>query len=156
SLRIASLRLSEVENLARLYRDRMNQPENARAVLRSWLEDQRSRQLGPTDAEGRVTLAGQYEELLDDKAAAAELLHEAWKIDPKSPEVTDAFRRRGFRKINDEWVEPARARNGTVDAADPRPVPPMSKLANMTPGEVKALLGGAPNRVIYSASQGQI
>ena len=59
---------------------------------------------GSTDAEGRVLLADKYDSLLDDRAGAEALLQEAWRIDPQSKEVADAFRRRGFHKLNDRWV----------------------------------------------------
>ena len=96
-----ALRQADVEKLATLYREKLGKPDEARLLLRRWLDDQRLRRLSPTDAEGRVSLAGQYESMLGDRATAAELLRSAWKIDPQSKDVADAFRRRGFRKVND-------------------------------------------------------
>lgn len=159
---LGSLRLSEVESLAQLYRERLKEPQRARKLLRDWLDEQRTRHLSPTDAEGRVALAGQYERLLGDRDTAVELLQSAWDIDPQSKEVSLAFRTRGFRKVNDEWVDPAHARKPQTEAAPDSAASPApataagQKLLNLTPQQVRALLGGKPNRISRSASQGQI
>ncbi len=158
---LGTLRLSEVQALAKLYKERLHQPERGTALLREWLNDQRAHRLSPTDAEGRISLAGQYESLIGDKASAIELLQAAWKIDPQSAEIADAFRRRGFRKVNDEWVENARDASSAKSAsAEERPAAPPSipkrqLLKGKTAQEVRALLGEA-NRKVFSASQGQL
>ena len=100
----------------KIYRVTLQQPEKARALYRSWLDEQKNRRLSPRDAEGRIALAEQYEALLDDRATALSLLRDAWKIDPESREVADAFRRQGFRKVNNEWVEPSKGNAGTTGA----------------------------------------
>lgn len=175
---VGALRLTEVETLARLYRDALHQPARARELYLAWLNDQKDRRLSPRDAEGRIALAEQYENLLDDRATAVALLRQAWSLDPESREVTDAFRRRGFRKVKGEWVEGARA--AATDAApapagprpDPDPVavavapradapspPPSARsdsLRGSTPEEVRARMGGRPNRRLWVASQGQV
>jgi len=173
---IGALRLSEVETLARLYRETLHQPDRARALLRSWLDDQRDHRLSARDAEGRVALAQQYENYLEDRPAALALLRDAWKLDPESREVADAYRRRGFRKVQGEWAEPARARPGHDTTAStevesgpkpedrrepvPRntPAPPArsNSLRNATPDEVVVELGGKPNRKSRVATQGQV
>jgi tetratricopeptide (TPR) repeat protein len=159
---LGSLRLGDVESLAKLYRERLKEPQRARKLLRDWLDEQRKRHLSPTDAEGRVALAGQYERLLGDRDTAVELLQSAWDIDPQSKEVSQAFRSRGFRKVNDEWVDPARTRKPPAEtAAGPEAAPAPAtaaspKLLNLTPQQVRALLGGKPNRISRSASQGQV
>ncbi len=65
-----------------------------------------------------------------------------------------AFRARGFRRVGDEWVEAARAPGGAAPAvpASPRD----ARLLGSTPREVRDRLGGKPDRVAYSASQGQV
>ena len=105
---LGSLRLSEVKALAAVYRDKLQQPEEALQVLGDWLKIQRDR-LSATDAEGPLELANLYEELLQDRVTAVELLRKAWRIDPSSKEIAEAFRSRGFRKVNDDWVESASA-----------------------------------------------
>jgi len=156
---LGSLRLSEVESLAKLYRERLRQPERAQALLRDWLNDQRNHRLSPTDAEGRVGLANQYETLIGDRSTAIELLQAAWKIDPQSSEIADAFRRRGFRKVNDEWVENPRdasaTRTNPVEERLTTAVPKRQPLKGKTAQEVRTLLG-KPNRITFSASQGQL
>lgn len=156
--RLATLRLSEIKALATVYSERLHQPDRARDLLRSWLDEQRNHQLSPTDAEGRISLAKLYESLIEDKETAVELLQSAWKIDPQSKELADAFRRRGFRKVNDEWVESNRSKptdGEAVSVPKSDPTPQNRKLTNMTPGQVRMLLGGKPNRVVFSGTQGQ-
>ena len=72
-------------------------------MTREWLEIRKSR-LSDTDAEGPLELASHYEEMLGDTVTAVELLRKAWRIDPNSKEIAEAFRIRGFRKVRDEWV----------------------------------------------------
>lgn len=175
---VGALRQSEVDTLARLYRDSLHQPEKAKALYRAWLDDQKDRRISPRDAEGRLALAEQYETLLNDKATAVSLLRDAWKIDPQSREVADAFRRRGFRKVQDEWTDPAKPKNGPEpsvvvkgavgeagpggerDRATPEsglaPRGQSDSLRNATPEMVRARFGGKPHRKTFLASQGQV
>lgn len=156
---LGSLRLGEVQTLAKAYRERLKQPDRAVSLLRDWLKDRRTHHLSPTDAEGRVALAVQYETLVDDRETAVALLREAWKIDPQLNEVSDALRRRGFRKVNDEWVEnPRNSASADATPAAPRDDAERSRrqpLKGKTSREVRNLLG-KPNRVVFSASQGQL
>ena len=101
---LGSLRLAEVKSIIQAYREKLHNPQAANDFCRKWLKFQRDR-LSETDAEGPVTLAAQYEELLQDRATARELLVRAWKIDPGSKEVAEALRIRGYRRVKDEWVE---------------------------------------------------
>ena len=158
---VGALRRGDVEKFSTLYREKLGRPDEARVLSRRWLDDQRLRRLSPTDAEGRVSLAGQYESMLGDRATAAELLRSAWKIDPQSKDVADAFRSRGFRRVDDGWVEPSRTVAGTVGdgAIGPAksPAGPRSEsLRGSSPQEVRARLGGQPNRKVFSATQGQL
>jgi hypothetical protein len=174
---VGALRLDEVEALARIYQERLNQPEKARALRRAWLDDQREHRLSPHDAEGRVALAGQYQEWLDDRATAVALLHAARAIDPRSREVSDAFLRLGFRKVDGRWVEPNLARSdapsrpsdgreGTPDEGEradqadtPEPSGPSTRsgiLLNATPEQVLTTMGSAPTRKIRCATQGGV
>ncbi len=168
---IGSLRLDEVEALAKVYRDRLQQPEKGRDVILAWLSNQKNQRLSPRDAGGRIALADQYENLLNDRETAVSLLREAWKIDYASGEVADAFRRRGFRKVNGDWVEGTRnsapaaaASSGTepsapvaVALADPAPLPARSEsLRGSTAEEVRVRMGGRPNRKTWVSSQGQL
>jgi tetratricopeptide (TPR) repeat protein len=152
---LASLRLDEVKALADAYREKLQRPEESRKVLREWLEIKRSR-LSDTDAEGPVSLAKYYEELLQDRVTAVELLRKAWKIDPTARDTEEAFRLRGFRKIKDEWVEsdPA-AEPGRSNPARPTPTATQG-LLGLTPEEVRLKLNGKPSRVNYAYSRGQL
>jgi hypothetical protein len=160
---LGTLRQREVEELARVYRERLHQPERALSLIRDWLDERRDHHLSPTDAEGRVALAAQYQALLDDRAAAVELLREAWKIDPGSKEVAAAFRARGYRKVDDVWVEPPDRADSDAGAGEtPRdgsargPALRESRIIGSTPSEVRVRLGGKPDRISRLASQGQV
>jgi hypothetical protein len=153
------LRLSEVKALATAYRENLRQPDQALKVLSDWLKIQRDR-LSATDAEGPLELANLYEELLQDRVTSVELLRKAWRIDPTSKEIAEAFRSRGFRKVNDDWVEsaPGAAENLASDSHSPRAaVPAVSQgLLGLTPEGVVARLHGKPNRVNHVGSKGQL
>jgi hypothetical protein len=160
---LGALRQGDVEAMARIYRETLNQPEAARDLLRRWLDDQRFHRLSDSDAEGRVILSDQYESLIGDRPTAIELLRSAWRIDPQSKQVADAFRRREFRKVNDQWIESPHASSSPETDADPGPgAPPKpatlrsNALRGLTPHEVRARLGGKPDRIVRSASQGQM
>ena len=101
---VGTLRLAEVKGLAEVYRARLHRPDQAQQVLRDWLDAKKSR-LSETDAEGRLALAGLYEDLVQDRVTAVELLRKAWTIDPTSSDIAEAFRVHGFRKDKDQWVE---------------------------------------------------
>jgi tetratricopeptide (TPR) repeat protein len=176
---IGTLGLGEVESLAKVFKDRLNQPDRARALYRAWLDEQRDRRLSPHDAEGRIALAQQYEQLLDDRASALALLKDALVIDPRSRDVADAFLRRGYRKVKGEWVEPSLARaspgqqprNDAEKGPGPRRDggdghdPPgattraellSGSLLNASPDQVRARMGGEPVRKYRSATQGRL
>jgi tetratricopeptide (TPR) repeat protein len=156
---LAGLRLQEVKALAEVYRDKLKQPDEALKVLHDWLEIKRAR-LSETDAYGPVSLAGLYEDLLQDRVTAVELLRKAWKIDPTSRETEEAFRLRGFRKAKDDWVEirpGAEAGSGSdTPKAARAPVPKSQGLLGLTADEVKHRMNGRPSRVNYTASMGQL
>ena len=174
SIDAGALRLSEVESMAKLYREKLNQPEKAETLYRAWLDDQRLKRLSPRDADGRLSLADQYEGLLNDRETALGLLRAAWAIDPLSKETAEAFRRRGFRKINDAWIE-GTSKDSTASKSQetlqlpatntrsdvPEPATPINAerrgggrlLHGASREEVRSALGGRPNRRNYVASQ---
>lgn len=153
---VGTLRMAEVQRLARVYREELNQPERATAILRRWLDDQRKNRLGRGDAEGRLALAEQYEQLVGDRAAAIELVREAWTIDPESSAIADAFRRRGYRKVGEEWVASASARDPNAPGQDGGPRPPgADPYLGLTRDEILAQLG-KPTQVSRIATQGQL
>ena len=167
---VGKLRQAEVDSLAATYRDQLHQPERAIALYKAWLDDQKERRLSPRDAEGRIALADQYKTLLDDRSTAVTLLRDAWKIDPGSREVADAFRRYGFKKENERWVELARPKSADVAAAAekvadaslpdlPAAAPGRSatdSLLNLTADAVRTRMNGKPDRKVLVATQGQV
>lgn len=155
---LAHLRLDEAKAMAQVYREKLHQPSEALNFLRDWLKIRQDR-LSNTDAEGPLGLATLYEELLEDRATAIELLKKAWKIDPNSQEIAEAFRVRGYRKANNDWIETVPQQ---LDKAN-GPTPPApsggatsSGLKGLTAEEVGTRIGGKPDRVNYIGSKGQM
>lgn len=151
---VGTLRLAEVQTLAGLYRDELNQPQKAGLLLRRWLDDQRKNRLSRNDAEGRLALAEQYEQLVGDRAAALALIREAWGIDPDSSAIADAFRRRGYRKMGEDWVATSSARDPEGEAETSRPAG-ADPYIGLTREEVRSQLG-KPAQVTRVATQGQL
>lgn len=157
---VSALRLNEVQDRAKQY-ERLGDPEAARALLRRWLDDKRAGRLGAQDAEGRVLLASQYEQLLGDKATATALLHEAWRIDPEANSIAEAFLKRGFRRVGNDWVPPAdrvgdaSETSGVEDAPRADHAARNDSLIGQTREEVRAVLG-KPNAISRVATQGQV
>jgi tetratricopeptide (TPR) repeat protein len=154
---LGTLRLADVRSLAGVLRDRLKQPGEALDALRDWLKIQRDR-LSDTDAEGPVALANLYDELLQDRVTAAELLRKAWRIDPNSKEIAEAFRTRGFRKVQNDWVEtvPGATEAGSAEKPTQPPGTASQGLRGLTPEEVRLKLGGKPDRVNHLGSRGQM
>jgi hypothetical protein len=149
---LGSLRQAEVKALAGVLREKLQQPSEALGVLRDWLDIQQ-RRLSDTDAEGRLLVANLYEELLQDRVTAVELLRKAWRIDPNSKVIAEAFRSRGFRKIQNEWVEGGQGES----EKEAHPAPGKSSgLRGLTAEEVRLRLGAKPDRVNYMGSKGQL
>ncbi len=114
---LAMLRQPELKELAEVMRSKLNRPDEAVAVTREWLEFRKNR-LSDTDALATLSLAMHYEEMLGDTVTAVELLRRAWRIDPNSKEIAEAFRSRGYRKVENEWVESAPAVTALEKKAD--------------------------------------
>lgn len=153
--KVTSLRLSDVEELARNFRD-SGQTDRARKVLKAWLDHERKR-LNPSDADGHVLLADQYDRLLNDRLIAANLLRDAIEADPQSKGATDALRRMGFRRSaeNGTWFDPAPDEILAAKAAE-RPAAtdrPSGSLRGMTRAQVRAQLGSKPDRIARVATQ---
>jgi hypothetical protein len=151
---LGALRLADAKSLARLYREKLHQADEAPKILRDWLKIQQDR-LSSTDAEGRLLLANLYEELLDDRVTCLELLRKAWRIDPSSKEIAEAFRSRGLRKVKDDWIEAPANRDAAVAEPAGRTPTGAKDLRNLTPDEVRLSLG-EPKYVSRVASKGQL
>ncbi len=157
---LGSLRLSEVRALAEAYRDRQKNPQAALELYRGWLRIQRDK-LSETDAEGPVALAALYDELLQDRSAAKELLDRAWKIDPGSKDVAEALRTRGYHRVKDQWVDAAptgvAAVAGGAGTESPRfDLSSSGGLRGKTPDEVSLLMASKPEAKVISATKGQV
>ena len=160
--RVASMRQSEVEELAAKFRER-GEEDRAKRLIQAWLADRRKNRLSASDAEGRILLAGTFDKLLGDRTSAAELLREALAIDPQSKTAVDAFLRMGYRKGDAGWYDPTSA--SSTPTATPvagrkgdRNVPtsePVESLKGLTRSQVRSRLGGTPDVVVRSASQGR-
>ena len=156
--KVVAMRQSEVEGLARTFRE-SGQPDRARHALEEWLADRRQHRLSAIDAEGRVLLAANYEKLLGDRATAGELLAEAEKIDPALPMIADAYLRLGFRHGDSGWYDPTAASRLQPDSPVANPSPtglkePENALRGLTQAQTRSRMGGKPDRVVRSATQG--
>ena len=151
---LGTLRQDEVRRLADVYRDRLRRPEEARQVLRDWLDRKRSK-LSDSDAEGRVALAPLYEEMAGDRVTAVELLRKAWEIDPNSRETAEAFRLRGYRREKDKWVEAA-AQAPSAPVEPVRATAASASLIGLTADELKRRLIAEPTSRSYVASRGRL
>jgi hypothetical protein len=155
---LAEMRLDEVKAMAQVYRERLRQPNEALNFLRDWLKTKQDR-LSETDAEGPLGLATLYEELLQDRMTAVELMRKAWKIDPSSKQIAEAFRARGYRRSKDDWIEavPEQADKADGPASTPQPGGIASQgLRGLTADEVNTRIGGKPDRINYIGSKGQM
>lgn len=159
---VGSLGEATVTQLAARYRDELRRPDRADELLRAWLEAQHAEALGSRDAERRIYLANLYRRWLKDDRAAAVLLRAALEIDPASREASDLFRRMGYRKVDNQWVEPtALAAGAGAAAVSPDEVSTPSAGGalierDMTRAQVRARLGGKPDSISRVATQGQI
>jgi tetratricopeptide (TPR) repeat protein len=156
---LGNLRLSEAKALASVYREKLERPAEALKILGDWLKKQQDR-LSSTDAEGTLELANLYESMIQDRVTAIDLLRKAFRIDPTSKEIAEAFRSRGFRKVKDEWVESTtptqdRLARPTDSGTTPQPLGTRG-LHGLTGDDVRARLGGKPDRVNYVAARGQL
>jgi tetratricopeptide (TPR) repeat protein len=155
---LAAMRLADVKSLASVYRERLHQPKEALNLLRDWLKTKQDR-LSSTDAEGPVGLAALYEELLEDRVTAIELLRRAWAIDPSSKEIAEAFRTRGYRREKDDWIESvpeqSEKSNRRIDPAATGVVSSQG-LRGLSAEEVGTRIGGKPDRVNFIGSKGQM
>ena len=156
--KVVAMRQSEVEDLARTFRE-SGQPDRARKALEEWLTDRRKHRLSAIDAEGRVLLAANYEKLLGDRVTAGQLLVEAEQIDPGLPAINDAYLRLGFRHGDSGWFDPtiaATARPGSaVEARSvPGPSEPENVLRGLTQSQARSRMGGKPDQMVRSATQG--
>ena len=157
---VATMRQSEVEELAKTFRE-SGQEDRARRLFEEWLGDRRKNRLSASDAEGRVLLAANYEKLLGDRATAGALLSEAYAIDPESRAIADAFLRLGYRKGDSGWFDPDAGGAKTPSPSTAKGVAaPASEggdsLRGLTQAQARARLGGKPDRIVRSATQGTV
>jgi tetratricopeptide (TPR) repeat protein len=156
------MRQSEVEELAALFKSR-GEEDRARRLLQNWLADRRKSRLSASDVDGRILLAANYEKMLGDRSTAADLLREALTIDPASKTAAEAFLRMGYRRGESGWYDPesvaARPAINQDQAIKPDRGAASSDfgdtLRGLTRTQVRSRLGGKPDQIIRSASQGR-
>lgn len=155
---VTALRQADVEKLAKVYRKDGGAAgeQKARDLYRGWLDHQREHLLGPSDAETRIVLAGQYRSLLNDTATAAKLLQEALAIDPQAQGAANSLANLGYKKVGERWYAPGQAAEIPPEPAAPPPKSePAGSLIGMTRDDVRRKLG-TPDRASRCATQGQI
>ena len=87
-----------------------------------------------------------------------QLLRAALAIDPQSKDVSDLFRRFGYRKVEEAWVEPSNStRSNPTETAEPaNQVADALVSRGMTREQVRTRLGGKPDRIVRVATQGEV
>ena len=114
---VSALRLDEAQARPGLTKRSVSPVRPATCSVAGSMTTRASR-LSATDAEGRMLLAEQYERLIDDRSTAVALLREAWTINPGAERIADAFRRRGYRLIDDDWSAPETAATASAVAGE--------------------------------------
>lgn len=84
------------------------QPNRARRILEDWTAARRA-QLGPRDADGRLSLARDVLALLADRDEAISLLSEAWRLAPDLPGLADELQNLGLVRVGSKWTEADKA-----------------------------------------------
>ena len=89
------------------------------------------------------------------------MLERAWKIDPGSKEVAEAFRTRGYRRVKDQWLDDApTTANGAESAAGGNSARAEAAasggLRGKTPDEVSQLMASKPDAKVISGTKGQL
>lgn len=103
----AAARLSRAEMLR--LRDELAELDEAaasRAVVERWLQVQRQG-LPSNDAEGRLLLAHEYRDLLDDPQTSANLLIESLRLAPDLTEASNSLAELGYTQRGGVWLPPA-------------------------------------------------
>ena len=156
-----ALRQADVEKLATLDREKLGKPDDAREALAAMARRPTPEVTQPDRRRGSRLVSRPVRVDAGGPGRPPPSCPSAWKIDPQSRDVADAFRCRGFRRVNDDWVEPSRTVAGAdvARASGPQPAPAATRsdsLRGSSPQEVRGRLGGQPNRKVFSATQGQL
>ncbi|MFK7776850.1 MAG: hypothetical protein QM501_01850, partial [Gimesia sp.] len=149
--RIDELPRQYVLDLSQEYKQRGNQ-KKAKQTLTNWLE-KREKKLEINDADGRVGLARDLLEIVNDKATAQKVLLQAWKLNPKSTEAATLLGRMGFLLQKGKWLTPLEVK---VYRDDPirKAIRNGIVVTGMSRSQVKKALG-APTQIsrIYSGGE---
>lgn len=102
---VKKLTRSQVVELADQYRSR-NQPKAAERVIESWLTI-RQRELEPDDTEGLLNLVDDYGRMLKRQEFANRLLIDAWRRNPKAPDIVARLVQEGYHLDQGNWLTTA-------------------------------------------------
>jgi hypothetical protein len=139
---------AEAVALADLFRQR-KAPKKAAEALRQWVKarEPKWRKEGPT---GLLLLAEATQKLLNDDKTATDVLLEAARKDPNSPDIATRLGKLGYEQRNGIWVQAAAAR-----PAPPNPLVQAIRkgtiVSGMTPMQVRRAMAGTP-RTIHRAA----
>ena len=150
--RIDELPRQYVLDLSQEYKQRGNQ-KKAKQTLTNWLAG-RQKKLESNDADGRVGLARDLLEIVEDKATAEKVLLQAWKLNPKSTEVATLMGRMGFMLQKDKWLTPQQVKEYRDDPIR-KAIRNGMVIAGMNRSQVKKALG-APTQISRCISGGRI
>lgn len=150
--RIDELPRQYVLDLSQEYKQRGNQ-KKAKQTLTNWLEN-RQKKLDVNDADGRIGLARDLLEIVNDKATAEKVLLQAWSLNPKSTEVATLMGRMGFMQQKGKWLTQQEAREYRDDPIR-KAIRNGTVIEGMDRSQVKKALG-APTQIGRSISGGEI
>jgi len=148
--RIATASRNDAQDLAKLFRERKD-PKRATETWKRWLTAQEPLRR-KNGVDGLIVLADEYVKLLDDRAKAIELLKEADRISPGTPEIAEWMKRFGLYRYKNRWV--------TKKELKPLPVDPVQQairagrvIVGMNTKQVRRAKLGPPTSVTRLASR---
>lgn len=152
-----SLKLSRVGSagreamlaLAEHFRTRC-EPEKARETIEKWLEA-RGKELRRDGPAGLLRLAEEHVRLLEDTKTAVELLKEAHKLSPGTPEIVKRLNQLGYFHHEGRWLTRAELEQLPEDPTEAA-IRRGEVQRGMTPGQVRRALAGSPTSVARVAS----
>ncbi len=101
--RIQTFTRAEILDLAKKYKER-NEIKNRTEVLKTWLKIRTGKELKEGPA-GLLLIARDYQLLLNDQKTSYEILIQAYEMNPKSEEISQALKKLGYAFQKGRWIK---------------------------------------------------